>query len=77
MFSDSTANAAKERCPKITAKDSKIQQYAVLAKHIFAAKPSQSALHLQKSGRFATIVETHLQWYIVLCTYRCLLIMYN
>jgi hypothetical protein len=46
MFSDSTANAAKEDHPKITAKDSKIQQYTVLEKYIFAAKPGQSTLYL-------------------------------
>ena len=39
LFSDSTADATKEGRPKLTAKDGKIQQYTVLAKHIFASEP--------------------------------------
>ncbi|KAF8320652.1 hypothetical protein F5887DRAFT_847443, partial [Amanita rubescens] len=35
LFSDSTADAAKEGRAKHTAKEGKVQQYAVLAKHIF------------------------------------------
>jgi hypothetical protein len=63
LFSDSTADAAKAGRPKLTAKDGKTQQYGVLAKHIFATEPGQSALYLQNPGRYSTAVETHLQWY--------------
>ena len=58
LFSDSTADATREGRPKLTAKDGKVQQYAVLAKHIFAAEPGQSALYLQNPGRYGTAVET-------------------
>ena len=60
LFSDLTAGATKEGHIKHTAKDGKVQQYAVLAKHIFAAEPGQSVLYLQNPGRYATAVETHL-----------------
>ena len=63
LFSDSTADATKEGHMKHTAKDGKIQQYAILAKHIFAAEPGQSALYLQNPGRYGTAVETRLRWY--------------
>lgn len=66
LFSDSTADATKEGRPKHTAKDGKVQQYAVLAKHIFAAEPGQSALYLQNPGRFGTAVETRLRRYNLL-----------
>jgi hypothetical protein len=65
MFSDFMTDEAKEGCPKLTAKDGKIQQYAVLVKYIFAAELGQSALYLQNSSRFATAVEPYLQQYIV------------
>jgi hypothetical protein len=61
MFSDSTADATKEGRSKHTAKDGKVQQYAVLAQVIFANAPGQSALYLQNPGRFATGVETRLR----------------
>ena len=64
LFSDSTADAAKEGHAKHIVKDGKVQQYAVLAKHIFAAEPAQSALYLQNPGRFGTAVETWLQSFI-------------
>ena len=63
LFSDSTADATKEGRMKQTAKDGKVQQYAVLAKHIFATEPGQCALYLQNPGRYGTAVETRLQWY--------------
>jgi len=63
LFSDSTADATKEGNVKHTAKDGKVQQYAVLAKHIFAAKPSWGVLYLQNPGRYGTAVETCLQQY--------------
>jgi hypothetical protein len=63
LFSDSTADATKEGRPKLTAKDGKIQQYAVLAKHIFADEPGQSSLYLQNPGRYGTAVETRLRRY--------------
>ena len=61
LFSDSTADAVKENRPKLTAKESKSQQYAVLARHIFADEPGQSALYLQNPGRYCTAVETRLR----------------
>ena len=63
LFSDSTADAAKEGQTKLTAKNGKPQQYGVLAKHIFAAEPGQSALYLQNPARYGTAVETRLQRY--------------
>ena len=63
LFSDSTADATKEGRAKHTAKDGKIQQYAVLAKHIFADEPGQSSLYLQNPGRYGTAVETRLRRY--------------
>jgi hypothetical protein len=61
LFSDSTADAVKENRSKLTAKDSKIQQHGVLAKHIFSAEPGQSSLYLQNPGRYTTAVETRLR----------------
>ena len=69
LFSDSTADATKEGRPKLMAKDGKIQQYAVLAKHIFASEPGQSSLYLQNPGRYGTAVETHLRRYVHLFIY--------
>jgi hypothetical protein len=63
LFSDSTADATKEGRAKHTAKDGKVQQYAVLAKHIFATEPGQSSLYLQNPGRYSTAVETRLRRY--------------
>ena len=63
LFSDLTADATKEGCMKHTAKDGKIQQYAILAKHIFAAEPGQSVLYLQNPGRYGTAVEARLRQY--------------
>jgi hypothetical protein len=63
LLSDSTADATKEGRPKQTAKDGKVQQYAVLAKHIFADEPGQSSLFLQNPGRFGIAVETRLRRY--------------
>lgn len=63
LFSDSTADATKEGRTKQTAKDGKVQQYATLAKHIFAAEPGQSALYLQNPGRYGIAVETRLRRY--------------
>ena len=63
LFSDSTADATKEGRAKHTAKDGKVQQYATLAKHIFATEPGQSALYLQNPGRYGTAVETRLRRY--------------
>jgi hypothetical protein len=60
LFSDSTADATKEGRVKHTAKDGKVQQYAALAKHIFAAEPHQSVLYLQNPGRYGLAVETRL-----------------
>ena len=72
LFSDSTADATKEGRAKLTAKDGKNQQYAVLAKHIFADEPGQSALYLQNPGRYGTAVETRLRRYVhLLSVYIC------
>ena len=62
LFSDSTADAAKASWPKLTAKDSKAQQFSILAKHVFTNKPGQSLLYLQNPGRYSTAVETCLWW---------------
>ena len=72
LFSDSTADATKEGCTKHMAKDGKIQQYAVLAKHIFATEPGQSVLYLQNPARYGTAVETRLRWYDFFLVYMCL-----
>jgi hypothetical protein len=61
LFSDSTADATREGRLKHTAKDGKAQQHAVLAQHVFASLPGQSALYLQNPGRFNTAVETRLR----------------
>jgi hypothetical protein len=61
LFSDSTADTARENQPKLTAKESKSQQYTILAKHIFLTKPGQSALFLQDPGRYGVAVETRLR----------------
>jgi hypothetical protein len=61
LFSDSTADAARENQPKLTAKESKSQQYTILAKHIFSTEPGQSALFLQDPGRYGVAVETCLR----------------
>jgi len=63
LFSDSTADATKEGRAKLMAKDGKAQQYGVLAKHIFAVEPGQSALYLQNPGRYGLAVETRLRRY--------------
>ena len=56
LFSDSTADATREGRVKHTAKDGKVQQYAVLAKHIFDTEPGQSSLYLQNPGRYSAAV---------------------
>ena len=66
LFSDSTADASKQGRPKLTAKDGKIQQYAVLVKYIFATEPGQRSLYLQNPSRFGTGVETRLRRYVSL-----------
>ena len=63
LFSDLTADATKEGRLKHTEKVGKIQQYAILTKHISTAEPGQSALYLQNAGRYGTAVETRLQQY--------------
>ena len=66
LFSDLTADATKEGRIKHMAKDGKNQQYAILAKHIFADEPGQSALYLQNPARYGTAVETRLRQYALL-----------
>lgn len=61
LFSNLTAT--NQGCLKHMAKDRKARQYAILAEHIFATEPGQSAFYLQNPGRFGTAVETHLQRY--------------
>jgi hypothetical protein len=71
LFSDSTADATKEGRMKHTAKDGKVQQYGVLAKHIFGTEPGQSSLYLQNPGRYSTAVETRLRRYDLLFNFQC------
>ncbi|KAJ3506173.1 hypothetical protein NLJ89_g7015 [Agrocybe chaxingu] len=61
LFSDSTADAAREGRNKAVTKDGKSQQYGVLAKHIFEDEPSQAKAYKQDPIRFATSVETRLR----------------
>ena len=61
LFSDSTADAAKENHSKAVAKDGKPQQYAVLAKHIFENEPEHKDGYKLKPSRFTTSVETRLR----------------
>jgi hypothetical protein len=59
LFSDSSANAAKEGRAKLTAKDGKSQQYEVLAKHIFKLMVGET--YDTTPARYVTSVETQLR----------------
>lgn len=61
LFSDSTADAAKEGQSKAVAKDGKSQQCAVLAKHIFEDEEDHRESFKASPGRFTTYVETRLR----------------
>ncbi len=61
LFSDSTADATKENRTKMTAKDSKTAQYAVLAQAIFEKDPKEKARYKASPGHYATSVETRLR----------------
>jgi hypothetical protein len=61
LFSDSTAAAGREGRLKLTAKDGKAQQYAVLAAAIFHDEPKQEATFKTKPAKFTTAVETRLR----------------
>ncbi|RDB30745.1 hypothetical protein Hypma_005994 [Hypsizygus marmoreus] len=57
LFSDLTQDANKEGRNKAVAKDGKLQQYAVLAKHIFELNPAQGISYHTKPARFIMSVE--------------------
>ncbi|KAJ7189670.1 hypothetical protein GGX14DRAFT_580529 [Mycena pura] len=61
LFSDSTADAKKEKRPKQTAKDGKAVQFGVLAKHIFADDPKEQARYANDPAKYATSTETRLR----------------
>ena len=63
LFSDSTADAAREGRTKAQAKEGKSFQYSVLAKHIFENDAIQADGYHEKPGRYVTSVETRLQRY--------------
>ncbi|KAJ7213871.1 hypothetical protein GGX14DRAFT_392646 [Mycena pura] len=60
LFSDSTADAKKEKRAKQTAKDGKAVQFGVLAKHIFADDPKEQARYANDPAKYATSTETRL-----------------
>ena len=68
LFSDSTADAAREGCTKAQAKEGKLFQYGVLAKHIFENDAIQAEGYQEKLGRYVTSVETRLWRYTGLWT---------
>ncbi|KAJ6540369.1 hypothetical protein B0H19DRAFT_864045, partial [Mycena capillaripes] len=61
LFSDSTAAAKKEKRPKLVAKDGKVVQYGVLAKHIFEEDPKERARYHNDPSKYATSVETRIR----------------
>jgi hypothetical protein len=61
LFSDSTADAAREGRPKAQAKEGKSFQYATLAQHIFEHDPLQADGYKTKPTRYLTSVETRLR----------------
>jgi len=63
LFSDSTADAAREGRTKAQAKEGKSFQYGVLAKHIFENDVIQAEGYHAKPGRYLTSVETRLRRY--------------
>jgi hypothetical protein len=69
LFFDSTIDATRQDHPKLTAKDRKVQQYAIFTKHIFASEAGHSLFYLQDPGRYSTVVKGYLQQYIFLYLY--------
>ncbi|KAJ7315805.1 hypothetical protein DFH08DRAFT_820378 [Mycena albidolilacea] len=61
LFSDSTAEAKKEKRKKDVAKDSKAIQHGVLAQAIFEDDPSERARYANDPTKYATSVETRLR----------------
>ncbi|KAJ6483676.1 hypothetical protein DFH09DRAFT_1291947 [Mycena vulgaris] len=61
LFSDSTAEAKKEKRAKAVAKDGKAIQYGELAKHIFAEDPSEQVRYVNDPTKYALSVETRLR----------------
>ncbi|KAJ7074852.1 hypothetical protein B0H15DRAFT_957044 [Mycena belliarum] len=61
LFSDSTADAKKEKRAKQVAKDGKTVQYGVLAKHIFADDNNEAPRYANDPVKYATSVETRLR----------------
>ncbi|KAJ7772089.1 hypothetical protein DFH07DRAFT_953372 [Mycena maculata] len=58
LFSDSTADAKKEKRAKQVAKDGKAVQYGVLAKHVFAEDTAEQARYANDPAKYSTSVET-------------------
>ena len=63
LFSDSTADAAREGRTKAQAKEGKSFQYGVLAKHIFESDVNQAESYHSNPRRYVTSVETRLRRY--------------
>lgn len=61
LFGDSTMVAGQEKRKKVTVKDGKAQQYAVLAKDIFEGDEKMGEEYSLTPARFATSVETRLR----------------
>ncbi|KAJ7724795.1 hypothetical protein B0H16DRAFT_1239175, partial [Mycena metata] len=61
LFSDSTADAKKDKRAKAVAKDGKSVQYGELAKYIFKDEPNEQARYANDPGKYATAVETRLR----------------
>ncbi|KAJ7836701.1 hypothetical protein B0H14DRAFT_2589599 [Mycena olivaceomarginata] len=61
LFSDSTAEAKKEKRKKDVAKDGKAVQHGVLAQAIFEDDPSERARYANDPTKYATSVETRLR----------------
>ena len=61
LFSDSTADAKKQDRNKMTSKDSKSAQYAVLAEAIFKKDSKEKDKYKANPGRYAVSVETRIR----------------
>ncbi|KAJ7868543.1 hypothetical protein B0H14DRAFT_2572278 [Mycena olivaceomarginata] len=61
LFSDSTAEAKKEKRKKDVAKDGKAVQHGVLTQAIFEDDPSERARYANDPTKYATSVETRLR----------------
>ncbi|KAJ7093598.1 hypothetical protein C8R44DRAFT_583591, partial [Mycena epipterygia] len=61
LFSDSAAEAKKEKLAKQVAKDGKAVQCGVLAKYIFAKDPNEQARYSNDPAKYSTSTETRLR----------------